>query len=124
MKKKLPEPRVPVERQVSAGPLSERMEKILVALYDGGATSTAEFGMTGNEIGMTLGFETGSDRFSKTGKVMGPANRVNFAVSALERRGLVRFAARRGGLTGGARRLTVAGEAEVRRIREVGSVGD
>jgi len=49
------------------------------------------------------------DRYSHTGKRMGPANRVNFAVTALERRGLVRYARRPDGLSGGAYEITDAG---------------
>lgn len=93
-------------------PLTERMEKILVVLLE------ADESMTGNQIGHALGFSHGmhGDRHSRRGKRMGAANRVNFAVTALKRRGLVTYARRRDGLSGSATMLTEAGEAEARRI--------
>lgn len=101
-------------------PLTERMERILVALLEEDATPLGGRSMTGNALGQTLGFSHGmeGDRYSHNGKRMGAANRVNFAVSALKKRGLVGYAARNDGLSGGATRLTREGEAEAIRIRD------
>ena len=89
----------------SERPLTERMRAVLETL------SKESRPITCNQIGHSLGFSHGmyGDRYSHTGKRMGAANRVNFAVTALERRGLVCYALRPDGLSGGAYEITAAG---------------
>jgi hypothetical protein len=103
-------------RKVPTGPLSERMEKVLVALL---VHDPENRGLTNNRIGHLIGFRTGSDRLAHDGRMMGAANRVNACVMGLERRGLVCFARRRDGLSGTAYRLTPEGLIEARRIKSM-----
>lgn len=71
--------------------------------------------MTCNAIGSALGFRHGGRpseygvRYARDGRVMGPANRVNFAVTRLVDLGLVRFAHRPDGMSGTAYEITEAG---------------
>ena len=90
--------------------VTERMRQVLEVLARNGGA------MTCNEIGYACGFTSGmaGGRISHNGKSMGPANRVNFAVTALERRGLVAFGHRRDGLSGSAYRITDAGRSALR----------
>lgn len=97
-----------------SGPLTERQEKILVALL---AVVDEWYGMTGNEVAYAIGMQDGSDRSAHDGRSVALSNRVNFSVSGLEKRGLVTYAPRRDKLSGTARRLTNEGIIEARRIK-------
>lgn len=110
-------------RPVPTGPLSERMERVLVALLQDGATEARTYGMTGNEIGHALGFSQGDVKANGPGtgrgngpRSMGAAQKIIGCVIGLERRGLVRMASRKDKRTGTAYRLTTLGEQEARRL--------
>lgn len=92
--------------------MTERMLGVLRVLAESSPRP-----MTNNEIGHALGFSHGmhGDRYSHTGKRMGAANRVNFSVTRLEALGLVRYAPRPSGLSGGAYAITEAGREALRK---------
>ena len=81
-------------------------------------------GRTGNEIGYACGFRSGSDRLAHDGRSMAVANRVNFAVTALEKRDLVGFARREDRKSGTAYRLTRAGITVAQALREESKMSD
>lgn len=85
--------------------MTDRMIQILRALEAEGEA------MSCNAIGLALGFDHGmhGNRLSHSGKRMGPANRVNFAVSRLDALGLVRLGSRPDGLSGTAYSITQDG---------------
>lgn len=92
--------------------VTERMEQVLKALRELKVLDRAP--STPNEIAMQIGFREGGTRHGHgwgkgawSGR-MAPANRVNFAILALEKRGLVRWVARRDDLTGRAVELVEA----------------
>lgn len=95
---------------MSERPLTERMLGVLRVL-DANRDRYGPQQMTPNEIGHRLGFTHGmhGDRYSHNGKRMGAANRVNFALTALVRRGLIAWCPRRDGLSGTAYYITDEG---------------
>lgn len=91
-------------------PLTRRMTDVLAVLHR--AFDDGRPQLTSNEIGRRLGFSTGhvgGHRCSHNGRVMGPAQRVTFALIGLKQRGLVTMTNRRDGLSGTAYMLTGAG---------------
>jgi len=94
--------------------MTETMERILVLMLRRKRSHTPgrDDAMTCAEIAHGLGFHRGMDdgRAAHDGRSMSPAQRVIFPVIALRKRGLLGYAARPNGLTGGADRLTAEGE--------------
>lgn len=95
--------------------MTERMREVLVALR--ALRETRQYPSTPNEIAITAGYYDGGPRHGGGASARGgwtghmaPANRVNFAIMALERRGLIRWVPRRDGRSGRAVELTRAGE--------------
>ena len=90
--------------------LTERMKEVLRAFDIKGDYVEP---MTPNEIGRACGFYhghiPGRSRCAHNGRVMGPAQRVIFAITALKNRGLLRMTNRRDGLSGTAYTLTRRG---------------
>lgn len=92
-------------------PLTERMRGVLSVL------ATHDAAMTPNQIGYSLGFKdggTGGGHGNGRGsghRVFGPAQRVNFPLTALRKRGLVGFAPRPDGHAGMAYEITDDGRA-------------
>lgn len=118
---KLPAPaRTPTERKVPTGPLSPKSREVLVAML---REQDDYFGMTGNEIGYAVGHQQG-DVKSHTGgaskysgvRSMGAAQKVIPVLIGLDRRGLIRMAARADGRSGTAYRLTDNGRKEAHKI--------
>jgi hypothetical protein len=68
-------------------PLADSQKKILLVLLD------APEGLTCNTIAREMGYDHGmrGDRYSHTGKRMGPANRIIPAILGLRKRGLTRM---------------------------------
>lgn len=98
-------------------PLTDLQKRILLVLA--GADSDYH-ALTSNDIGHRCGFRTGSDRIAHDGRVMGAANRVNFPMYSLRKRGLIWFSPRTDGLSGTAYRLTDAGRAAARALQADG----
>lgn len=94
--------------------MTDRMREVLAALR--ALRETRQYPATPNEIAIRAGYDEGGRRHGHGwGKgtwsgYMAPANRVNFALLALERRGLIRWVSRRDDLSGRAVELTRAGE--------------
>lgn len=115
--KKLAAPHVvlPVQK-IPTGPLSPLMRKVVIAMYHT-ETGGSHWGMTGNEIGYAVGFRGGEVKANVSGaaasggcvRSMGAAQKVIPVIVALDRRGLIAFAARRDGRSGTAYRLTPEG---------------
>jgi hypothetical protein len=113
-KKQFPPKRQVVEPKVPTGPLTDRQRQVLTAMFEREKKETV-YGMSGNEIGYAVGFRPG-DAMVRRGpavKAMGPAQKVIGSMIGLERRGLIRWAARRDGRSGSAYRLTEKGKQEV-----------
>lgn len=91
--------------------LTERMEHVLrlLAAFTKGDHRER---MTPNDIAARLGFRRGQDhnRHSHNGRIMAPAQRVIFPLTALRSRGLVALASRVDGRSGSAYAITDAGE--------------
>jgi len=87
--------------------LTQRMRDVIKVLreHDGP--------MTPNNIGRSLGFNTGhrekGPQSNHCGRVMGPAQRVIFSLTALRRHGLVIMTRRPDGLSGTAYELSFKG---------------
>ena len=92
-------------------PLTQRMIDILKTL------DKADRPLSPNAIGQRLGFSTGhlpgKSQCNHAGRVMGPAQRVTFALIGLSNRGLVRCGRRPDGLSGTAYEITGAGRKQL-----------
>lgn len=90
--------------QARTKPLSPRMIEVMQALE--ALRSLRRYPSTPNEIAIKAGYDEGGRRHGNGAAIrswsgrMPPSNRVNFALIALEKRGLIRWVARRDDLSG------------------------